>query len=100
MPRSYPPEFRRRAIDLVEAGRSVKQVAADLGLSEQTVYVWRRQHLVDTGQMPGATSADQTELIAARRRIAELETELAIHRRATELLGKVMPPKGPSRPSR
>lgn len=32
--------------------------------------------------------------MAARRRIAELETELAIHRRATELLREAVPPKG------
>jgi hypothetical protein len=29
MPRSYPPEFRRKVLDLVKAGRSVKQVAAE-----------------------------------------------------------------------
>ncbi|MGY3205819.1 hypothetical protein [Streptomyces sp. TE5632] len=66
----------------------------------QTIYVWRRQHLIDTGQLPGPTSGDQAELVAARRRIAELEAELAIHRRAVELIGKVVPPKDGSRPSR
>ncbi len=99
MPKSYPPEFRRKVIDLVEAGRPVAQVLADLGISEQTVYIWRRQHLIDTGRLPGTSSAENAELAAARRRIAELETELAIHRRASELLGKVVPPKGGSRPS-
>ena len=42
---------------------------------------------------------ERAELRAAQRRIAELEAELAIHRRASELLGKVVPPKGGSRPS-
>ncbi|WP_435831114.1 IS3 family transposase [Polymorphospora rubra] len=51
------------------------------------------QELIDTGQMPGVTSADQTELVAARRRVAELETELAVCRRAAELLKEVVPPK-------
>ena len=100
MPKSYPPEFRRKVIDLVESGRPVAQVAADLGISEQTIYVWRRQHLIDIGRLPGTTTAENAELAAARRRIAELETELAIHRRASELLGKVVAPKGGSRPSR
>lgn len=31
--------------------------------------------------------------MAARRRIAALETELALHRRATELLKEAVPPK-------
>ncbi|MFI1517805.1 transposase [Kitasatospora cineracea] len=99
MPRSYPPEFRRKVLDLIDAGRPVKQVAADLGISDQTVYVWRRQQLIDTGLLPGKTSTENEELAAARRRIAELETELAIHRRAAELLGKAVSPKGGSRPS-
>lgn len=47
--------------------------------------MWRRQELIDTGQLPGTTSADNAVLIAARRRIAALEPEVAIHRRAAEL---------------
>lgn len=43
--------------------------------------------------MPGVRSADQSELVAARRRIAELEAELAVHRRAAELLKEVVPPQ-------
>ena len=100
MPRSCPAEFRRKVLNLVEAGRPIRQIAHDLGISEQTIYVWRRQHLIDTGQLPAPTSEDQTELVAARRRIAELEAEPAVHRRAAELIGKVVPPKDASRPSR
>ena len=100
VPRRYPAEFRRKVLDLVAAGRPVAQVAADLDISAQAIYTWRRQHLIDTGQVPGITSSDQAELVAARKRIAELENELAIHRQAAELLGKVVPPKGGMRPSR
>jgi transposase-like protein len=86
MPKRYPPEFRRKVLDLVAAGRRVAQVEADLDISEQTIYTWRHQELIDTGQMPGTTSTDNAELVAARRRIAELEAEVAVHRRAAELL--------------
>jgi transposase-like protein len=41
--RGYPPEFRRRVIDLVEGGRKVAEVAVELEVSEQTIYTWRRQ---------------------------------------------------------
>ncbi len=100
MPRSYSPEFRRKVLDLVEAGRAVTQIAQDLDISEQTIYTWRRQHLIDTGKLPGSTTSELSELAAARKKIAELETELAIHRRSTELLGKVMSPKADTRPSK
>ncbi|MEV6483338.1 transposase [Streptomyces sp. NPDC051576] len=76
MPRSYPPEFRRKVLDLVASGRKVAQVARLLGISDQTIYVWRRQHLIDTGQLPGTTSTGLSELATARKRIAELEYEL------------------------
>jgi transposase-like protein len=36
--RGYPPEFRRRVIDLVEGGRKVAEVAVELEVSEQTIY--------------------------------------------------------------
>ena len=94
MPKQYPPEFRRKVLDLIAAGRRVAQVAADLDISDQTNHTWRRQELIDTGQLPGTTIADNAELIAGRRRIAELEAEVAIHRRAAELLKDTGAPRG------
>jgi len=42
------------------------------------------------------TTADHAELVAPRKRVRELETELAIHRRATELLKGDVGPNGHS----
>ena len=101
MPYRYPPEFRRKVLDLVAAGRSVASIAADLGVSDQTIYTWRKQELIDTGVEPGLTTVEAAELRAAKRRIAELETELAVTRRANELLKEqVASPKGGSKQSR
>ena len=99
-PRGYPAEFRRRVIDLVEAGRPVAVVAAELGISDQSIYTGRRQARVDVGIEPGMTTAEHAELAALRKRVRELETELAIHRRSTELLKGDVDPRGSSRPSR
>jgi transposase InsO family protein/transposase-like protein len=89
----YPPEFRRRVLDLIEAGRKVADVARDLGISTQTIYNWRQQDRIDKGLEPGLSSGERAELLAARRRIAQLESELKIARRAMELLKDVKPPK-------
>jgi transposase-like protein len=51
--RGYPPEFRRRVLDLIEAGRNVAEVADDLGLSDETIYTWRRQDRIDRGARRG-----------------------------------------------
>ena len=98
--RGYPPEFRRRVVDLVEGGRKVAEIAVELEVSEQTIYVWRRQARIDAGLEAGVTTAELSELSAAKRRIQELETELAIHRRATELLKEKTSPKGRTRRSK
>jgi transposase InsO family protein/transposase-like protein len=94
MPRRYPPEFRRRVLDLIASGRKVADVARDLGVSDQTIYNWRNQDLVDRGERPGLRSSELAELQAARHRIAELEAELAATKRANELLKVAVPPKG------
>ena len=98
MSKRYPEEFRRKVLDLVAAGRPVAQICADLGISDQTVYNWRRQELIDTGQLPGLNRAEQTQLTAANKRIRELETEVAILKRARELLREPNDPKGGTRP--
>ena len=46
----YPPELRRRVIDLIESGHSV---AEGLEVSDQTIYNWWNQHLIDTGAKAG-----------------------------------------------
>jgi transposase-like protein len=98
--RGYPTEFRKRVLELIASGRRVADVARDLGISDQTVYDWRRQDRIDRGVEPGLTTAERAELVAARRRIGELESELAIHRAAAELLKETTSPKGDSRQSR
>jgi transposase len=100
MPKSYSPEFRRKVLDLLKAGRPVAEVASDLGVTAASIYTWRNQELIDTGKKAGATTTESVELKAARRRITELETELAVTKRINELLKEVVPPKGGTRPSR
>ena len=95
--RGYPAELRRRVVDLLVTGRKVVDVARDLGVSEQAIYDWRRQEQIDRGLEPGLSTAERAELTAAKRRIRELEAELAVHRRAAELLKETNDPQGGSR---
>jgi transposase-like protein len=64
-----------------------------LGISDQSIYTWRRQDRIDRGLEPGLSSSEKTELVAAKRRITELETELRAMRRAMELVREVVSPK-------
>jgi transposase-like protein len=100
VPRRYPIEFRRKVLDLIEAGKPVAEVAAQLGITAQTVYNWRNQDQIDRGLRAGVSTSESAELTAARKRIRELETELAVTKRANELLKAQSDPKGVGRSSR
>lgn len=97
MPHQYPAEFRQRVLALLDAGAKVADAAADLDVSANTIYNWRKQHLIDTGQRPGKSSTELAELKAARREIERLRAENEILRRANDLMKESTPPKGGSR---
>ena len=54
----WAAEFRRKVLDLVEAGRPVAEIADQLGVTGQTIYNWRNQDLVDSGLQPGVRTAE------------------------------------------
>lgn len=91
--RGYPAEFRRKVLDQVAAGSPVTRTAAEWGISDQTIYTWARQDRIDEGLEPGLSTGEKAELTEARRRIHQLETELAATRRAMELVRAAVPPK-------
>lgn len=86
MPMQYSPQFRARAISLLDSGTTVSELAESLNISAATIYRWRRQHQIDLGLIPGNSSMVNAELAAANRRISELEQLL----KATELAAKVL----------
>ena len=100
MARGYPPEFRRRVLDLIASGRTVADVARDLEVSGQTIYNSRRQDRIDRGEAQGLRSLELAELQAARRLIHELETELAATKRSQRALEEGGAPNRPLRGDR
>jgi transposase-like protein len=98
MPRKYTPEVRRQVVELARAGTKVKQLASTFQMSEPTIYNWLKQDRIDRGEAEGATTSQQLELAAAKRRIRQLETELAIARKVNEVfLADGISPKGSTR---
>lgn len=89
MPRTrppYPEEFRREAVELVRGGRSIKDVAESLGVSQQSLHAWVKRHQLDRRERDdGLTSAEREELRELRRKVRRLEQEREILKRATVL---------------
>jgi transposase-like protein len=98
MPRHYPTELRRRTCERMLAGEKVKDLCAELGIHNVTLYKWRRQALIDAGVTPGLKSYEADPLLASRRRVKELEAELKAVKAASELFEEGgVDPKGSSR---
>lgn len=98
MPRKYSAETRRQVIELARAGTKVRQLAATFAISEASIYNWLKQDSIDRGERDGLSTDQAIELAAAKRRIRQLETELAVARKVNEVfLNQGLPPKGSSR---
>ena len=98
MPRNYPPEVRRQVIELARSGTRVAQLAVTFGVAEVAIDNWLKQERIDRGEELGKTTEQQLELAAARKRIAQLETEPAVARKINEVfLKESISPKGSSR---
>lgn len=87
MPRQYPPEFRQRALRLLDTTmegsevsefEAIRLVATKLSISEESVRRCRKAQ-VDAGDLPGTSIAEHLEIRKLKREIAEL-------RRANDIL--------------
>jgi transposase len=87
----YPPEFRAEAVRLVRSGgKLIREVASDLGVSEQTLRNWVRQGDLDDGRRSdGLTSSEQEELRRLRRENRVLRQEREILKKAAAFFGSM-----------
>jgi transposase len=77
--RPYPPELRRRLVELVRAGRSPGELAREFEPSAQCIRSWVEQADRDSGKrQDGLTTPEKEELARLRRENDRLREERAI----------------------
>ena len=90
--RRYDREFKLEAIRLVtQGGRSVVEVAKDLGIHENLLYNWRRKYLNDTAHaFPGKghlKPADE-EMRRLKKELLDVKEERDILKKALAIFSK------------
>jgi len=78
----YDEEFKKNAVKLSYASpKSVKQVAGDLGISENRLYAWRKKYTADGDKTRYATLEDEVKTL--RLQLAESRIEADMLKKAT-----------------
>jgi len=88
--RSFTAEFKADTVRLVrEGGRSIREVARDLDLTETALREWVKQAAVDTSQgATGALATAEREIARLRRDVKRLEMEREILKKATAFFAR------------
>jgi len=82
-PAPYPPEFRRRLIELVRAGQTPEELAKKFEPAAQSIRNWVRQADLDEGKRSdGLTTEERAELVQLRRENRTLREEREILKKA------------------
>ena len=75
-PAAYPPEFRRRAVEVAPLrDKPISQLAKELGIADSGLRRWMAQADADEGHRPGLTSDERQDHAELRRRNRVLEIE-------------------------
>ena len=86
----YDPEFRRSAVEMVlHSGKSQTQVAKELGVSDYSLSLWKREYLL---RMPNVKVDGQQEMTPQQmaQELRRLQKENEYLKRQREILKKAV----------
>lgn len=83
----YSEEFKRQIIDLYLSGKSVKELAEEYGLVEQTIYKWKKLYApsIDVDENQTISMKEYKDL---QKKMRKLEMENEILNKATAIFAR------------
>ena len=86
----YPAQFREQMVELARAGRGLKQLSREFGVSANAIRIWIQRAEGDTApavprgvEQAPLSAAERHELIELRRRLKQVQMERDILAKAT-----------------
>jgi transposase len=86
----YPAQFREQMVELARAGRGLKQLSREFGVSANAIRMWIQRadgdappSAVRSGEPMPLSTAERQELIELRRRLKQVQMERDILAKAT-----------------
>ena len=86
----YPAQFREQMVELARAGRGLKQLSREFGVSANAIRMWmQRAHgdappaIPPAGEQTPLSAAERQELVELRRRLKQVQMERDILAKAT-----------------
>jgi transposase len=94
-PSKYPEQFRRDAVELVRSsGRSLREIGQELGVNHETLRSWvnaaKTAEAAERGPSGQISAGEAEELRRLRKKVAELELEKDILRKAAAYFAREM----------
>lgn len=91
--RHFDREFKQMAVNLVLGGRTVKEVAAELGIRDELLRRWKREyHQYEEGSFSGHgnvnMTAEQKEIAMLRKELKEAQLEREILKKAISIFSR------------
>jgi transposase len=85
----YPEQFKREAVELVRSsGRPLSRIARELGVTSESLRLWRKQAEIDAGVREGLSSEERGELRELRREVRILREEREILKKAAAFFAR------------
>ena len=81
--RKFSDEFKCDAVEIVNtSGKSIAQVARELGIYDSSLGSWVKQNDIDRGVRGGVTTTEREEVVELRRDNERLRMERELLKRA------------------